>query len=56
MSSAITVVGFADEEGEAEFIRRISDATLNTLLAMHAEPEKDPHPPVIHVCRLRSPR
>ena len=54
--SAITVIGFVDDESETEFVRRISDATLNTLLAMRAAPEADLPPPVIHVCRLRSPR
>ena len=54
--STIAVIGFVDEEGETKFIRRISDATLNTLLAMHAAPGHDLSPAVIHVCRLRSPR
>ena len=54
--SAITVIGFVEEEGETEFVRRISDATLNTLLAMHAAPGHGLSPAVIHVCRLRSPR
>jgi hypothetical protein len=52
----VTVIGFVDEESEVEFVRQISDATLNSLLSMRSTPEKPVAAPVVKICRLKSPR
>lgn len=54
--SKVTVVGFTNEDEEIEFVRRVSDATLQALLALHAAPERSEQAPVVKVCRLQSPR
>ena len=54
--SKVTVVGFTNEDEEVEFVRRVSDATLKALLALHAAPERSEQAPVVKACRLQSPR
>ena len=54
--SHVTVVGFVDEESDAGFVRQLSDATLASLLSLHAAPEKNEQSPIVKVCRLKSPR
>lgn len=53
----ITVIGFGSGEddlrADAEFIRRIGDATVESLLLLAAEPEKLPLAPVAVVRRMR---
>lgn len=63
--SEISVIGFLDEESEAAFVRRISEATLETLLTLHSQSGKpgksadaaiDERAIVVRVCRLKFPR
>ena len=46
----------AQTQEEAEFLRQISDATLDSLLSMHAAREKAGDLPVVKICRLKKPR
>lgn len=53
--SRITVLGFTleDESEEDEFIRQISDATVESLLILASAPEKMASAPVVDVRRMR---
>lgn len=52
-----TVIGFGREKdglaGDAEFLKRISDATLESLLLLAAQPEKLEVAPIIEVSRMK---
>ena len=52
---SFTVIGFGTGESErdADFIKRISDATLESLLLLASMPEKMALAPIIHVRRVR---
>lgn len=53
----LTVIGFGNEEEDlerdAQFVKRISDATLESLSLLSSEPEKMALAPVVEVRRMR---
>lgn len=52
MMNNFSIAGFTDEEASADFIRRIGDATVASLLYLSSRPQKLPADAIVQVRRI----